>query len=175
MNTRIAPLISVAELAASPGGHVLVDCRFDLADPAAGERSYVEGHLPGAIYAHLDRDLSGPVTPTSGRHPLPDPSTFAATLAAAGLEPDARVVVYDQGAGAVAARLWWMLRAVGQRSVQVLDGGLAAWRASGGALEQGFVRRERASARHARAFTGAVSTARSIHHSRAATAPAPWS
>jgi thiosulfate/3-mercaptopyruvate sulfurtransferase len=108
-----------------------VDCRFDLADPGWGERSFAASHLEGAVYAHLDRDLSGPVGPHSGRHPLPAPEAFAATLGRWGVTPATRVVAYDHGPGAVAARLWWMLRAFGHAQVQVLDGGLAAWRAAG--------------------------------------------
>jgi thiosulfate/3-mercaptopyruvate sulfurtransferase len=110
---------------------LVVDCRFDLAKPEAGEAAYRAGHIPGAIYAHLDRDLAGPITPTSGRHPLPDPAQFAATLGRWGMKPDTQVVAYDADNGAFAARLWWLLRWVGHRAVAVLDGGFRAWTEEG--------------------------------------------
>ena len=103
------------------------DCRFDLADPGAGRRAYLAGHVPGAQYAHLDDDLAGPITQTSGRHPLPDPRAFAERLGRWGVGNDSQVVVYDGATGGIAARLWWMLRWLGHRDVAVLDGGFAAW------------------------------------------------
>lgn len=106
---------------------VVVDCRFNLADPQAGRRAYNEGHIPGARYAHLDEDLSGPVTPTSGRHPLPDPAKLAQTLGSWGISNITQVVAYDDAGGAMAARLWWLLRWLGHRACAVLDGGLPAW------------------------------------------------
>lgn len=109
----------------------LVDCRFSLAEPAQGAAAYARGHLPGAVYAHLDDDLSGPVTAASGRHPLPDPAAFAQRLAAWGIAADTQVVAYDQGNGLFASRLWWLLRACGHQRVAVLDGGFAAWTARG--------------------------------------------
>lgn len=109
----------------------IVDCRFDLARPEQGNADYLAGHIPGAVYAHLDRDLAAAVTPESGRHPLPRPDVFAATLGGWGISADSRVVVYDQAGGAIAARLWWMLRWFGHRSVVMLDGGLEAWRRAG--------------------------------------------
>ena len=109
-------------------GWVIVDCRFDLTDPAKGEQQYREGHIPGARYAHLDRHLSGPKTGKNGRHPLPDPAAFGAWIGRQGLSPGDTVVCYDQGSGALAARLWWMLRWIGHDSVAVLDGGIAKWR-----------------------------------------------
>jgi thiosulfate/3-mercaptopyruvate sulfurtransferase len=108
-----------------------VDCRFDLGDPALGAAAFARGHLPGAVYAHLDDDLSGPVTATSGRHPLPDPAAFAQRLAAWGIADETQVVAYDQHNGLFASRLWWLLRACGHRRVAVLDGGFAAWTAQG--------------------------------------------
>lgn len=107
---------------------VVVDCRFNLADPEAGGRAYREGHIPGARYAHLDEDLAGPTTPTSGRHPLPDPATLAQTLGNWGINNATQVVAYDDSGGAFAARLWWLLRWLGHRACAVLDGGLLAWR-----------------------------------------------
>jgi thiosulfate/3-mercaptopyruvate sulfurtransferase len=106
---------------------VVVDVRHDLADPAAGERAYAEGHLPGAHFLHLDRDLSGPKTGRNGRHPLPEAGTLAAALGAIGADADTQVVVYDQAAGMFAARAWWLLRWLGHDAVAVLDGGFAKW------------------------------------------------
>jgi thiosulfate/3-mercaptopyruvate sulfurtransferase len=111
----------------------LVDCRFNLAEPDQGPLAYRESHIPGAYYAHLEHDLSGAPGVDSGRHPLPDWQAFAERLGRWGIYPDHQVVVYDQGSGAFAARLWWLLRAAGHRRVAVLDGGWAAWQAQGGA------------------------------------------
>ena len=124
---ELAPLIGAPDL-------ILVDCRHDLARPQWGAAAYAQGHLPGAVFASLDRDLSSPIRPGTGRHPLPAAADFAHTLGRWGFTPRARVVAYDQGPGAYAARLWWMLRAVGHGAVQVLNGGLAAWTAGGGKL-----------------------------------------
>ncbi|WP_088280530.1 sulfurtransferase [Ideonella sp. A 288] len=136
-----SPLISTTELQhllRERGDRVLiVDAGFDLADPSAGERAHAQARLPGAVYLHLDRDLSAPRTGRNGRHPLPDREAFAARLAAIGAGPASTVVAYDASGGMYAARLWWMLRWVGHADVQVLDGGLAAWRAAGGELVQG--------------------------------------
>lgn len=127
------PLIDPAELSglAADGRLCVVDCRFVLSDPDAGRRAYGEGHLPGAVYAHLDNDLAGPVTPQSGRHPLPDPDDFAAVLGGWGIRPDTLVVAYDDASGALASRLWWMLGWAGHGPRRVLDGGIDAWRAAG--------------------------------------------
>ena len=105
----------------------LFDCRHDLGKPQLGEQQYGEAHIPGALFAHLDRDLSAPKTGTNGRHPLPDPGAFIAWLGQQGLTPGDQVVSYDGASGAMAARLWWMLRWVGHEAVAVLDGGLAKW------------------------------------------------
>jgi len=105
----------------------LFDCRFDLARPADGHARYLEEHLPGAVYADLNRDLSAPVTATSGRHPLPAPAEFESRLRSWGVNADSLVVAYDDGNGMYAARLWWMLRWVGHDEVAVLDGGLRRW------------------------------------------------
>lgn len=120
-------LVSTEELSRELGGWRVFDCRHDLANPALGEQQYREGHIPGALFAHLDRDLSGPKTGTNGRHPLPERSAFIAWLGRQGLQPSDRVACYDGASGAMAARLWWMLRWVGHESVTVLDGGLAKW------------------------------------------------
>lgn len=110
---------------------VVLDARFDLTDPGKGEQSYREGHLPGARYVHLDRDLSSEKTGANGRHPLPSPETAAATFGRLGLTREHQIVVYDADAGQFAARAWWMLRWLGQRAVAVLDGGFAAWQRAG--------------------------------------------
>ncbi|CDH46037.1 sulfurtransferase [Candidatus Contendibacter odensensis] len=107
---------------------VVVDCRFTMADIEAGERAYRESHIPGARYAHLDADLSSPITPVTGRHPLPDPTRLAHTLGKWGIGPDTQVVAYDDMGGMLAAaRLWWLLRWVRHRAGAVLDGGFPAW------------------------------------------------
>ncbi len=106
---------------------VVFDCRFDLTKPDAGQRAYAEAHIPGARYAHLDNDLSSPITDTSGRHPLPDAEVLAAKLGRWGVGRRTQVVAYDGGPGAVAARLWWLLRWLGHDAVAVLDGGLSKW------------------------------------------------
>jgi thiosulfate/3-mercaptopyruvate sulfurtransferase len=123
-------LISASELAArlDDPNTLVVDCRFDLAQPDAGRQAYLAEHIPGAVYAHLDRDLSSPITPHSGRHPLPDPDAFARTLSAWGVKAQTQVVAYDADNSAFAARLWWLLRWVGHRAVAVLDGGFKVWR-----------------------------------------------
>ena len=113
----------------------LFDCRFDLGNVSWGETEYARAHLPGALYLHLDRDLSSPISAHSGRHPLPDPGSYAARLAALGVTPESQIVAYDQGNGAYGARLWWLARWIGLRNVAVLDGGIAAWRAAGLPLE----------------------------------------
>jgi thiosulfate/3-mercaptopyruvate sulfurtransferase len=106
---------------------VIVDCRFDLTDPARGEQLYVESHIPGARYAHLDRDLSGTKTGKNGRHPLPTTAQMEERFGALGIAPGVQVVAYDADSGMYAARLWWMLRFMGHDPAAVLDGGLAAW------------------------------------------------
>lgn len=135
------PLISVRALrswlASAERPPVLLDCRFDLARPQAGREAWAAGHLPGAVHADLDHDLSDLAKPAAlGRHPLPDVANFRIALRRWGVTPDTPVVVYDQGPGALAARLWWLLRGSGQASVQVLDGGLQAWRSAGAELVQ---------------------------------------
>ncbi len=110
----------------------VVDCRFALLDPAKGRTDYLAAHIPGAIYAHLDEDLSSPRIPgQTGRHPLPTPETFAATLARWGIDDSVQVVVYDDAGAMVAGRLWWMLRWLGHNAVAVLDGDWRAWLAEG--------------------------------------------
>lgn len=133
-------LISPEELHAhlSDPDWVIVDCRFDLADTELGRRQYANGHIPGALYAHLDEDLSGPPVTDNGyrsgsfgRHPLPTPAAMTALFGRLGIDERKQVVVYDAGSGAYAARLWWMLHYMGHTATAVLDGGWAAWQATG--------------------------------------------
>lgn len=117
---------------------VVVDCRFTLGQPQRGRDDYRQAHIPGAVYAHLDQDLSGPVVPgQTGRHPLPDVDTAARTLGGWGIDGLTQVVAYDDSGGSMAARLWWMLRWLGHSSVAVLDGGWQRWRDTGGAASAG--------------------------------------
>jgi len=136
------PLVSAAELAeALPRGDVLVlDCRFDLADAHKGRRDHRDAHIPGAVYADLDNDLSDLSRKGLGRHPLPDDARLSALLSRAGWHSGRRVVACDDANGALAAaRAWWLLRLVGETNVQVLDGGWSAWRAAGLPVESGDV------------------------------------
>ncbi len=103
---------------------VVIDCRFDLINTSWGYEQYKNGHLPGAYYAHLDNDLSSPITATSGRHPLPDLTAFCALIASWNIQPGKQVVVYDQNNGGYASRLWWLLKYVGHPNVAILDGGI---------------------------------------------------
>jgi len=126
-------LVSAEDLAAWLGDPRLrlFDCRFDLMRPASGRERYLDEHLPGAVYADLNGDLSSPPSATSGRHPLPDAEVFAARLRAWGVDRDSQVVAYDDNNGMFAARLWWMLRWLGHDAVAVLDGGLRRWQQLG--------------------------------------------
>jgi len=127
-------LITPEQLRALVPAPVLLDCSFDLADTAAGERAFAAGHIPGAFYAHLDHDLAGAKTGRNGRHPLPELGAFAGRVGAWGIAPGMQVVTYDAQGGPYAARAWWLLRWLGHADVAVLDGGLAAWQATGGEL-----------------------------------------
>jgi thiosulfate/3-mercaptopyruvate sulfurtransferase len=108
-------------------GLVVIDCRFDLADTGRGERDYRVSHVPGAFYAHLHRDLSSPITPHSGRHPLPDIDRLADWLGRLGISRETQVVAYDDSGATMAVRLWWLLRWLGHDRVAVLDGGWPQW------------------------------------------------
>jgi thiosulfate/3-mercaptopyruvate sulfurtransferase len=134
----IGPLVSAAELARVHADRsvVVVDCRFNLLDPPAGRAAYDRGHVPGARYAHLDDDLARRPEPGEGRHPLPDADALVATLGRWGIRATDTVVAYDEGSGAIAARLWWLLRWLGHEATLVLDGGFAAWQAAGLPVEQ---------------------------------------
>jgi len=118
---------------------LLVDCRFDLSDPAKGYSDYLNAHIPGAVYAHLDNDLSNPVTGDSGRHPLPDADRFAGFLARSGWQAGISLVAYDDAGGSIAARLWWLMKYFGHDDALLLDGGLPAWKTAGYGLESGQV------------------------------------
>ena len=148
--TEVATLVSADELRAlqARGRVLVVDCRFELGDADAAGRAHRAAHLPGAVYAHLDHDLSDVSKTGLGRHPLPDDSAFSAVLARWGWTPELDVVAYDSAGGALAAaRLWWLLRLAGHARVAVLDGGFPAWQAGGLALESGEVACEPAAVR----------------------------
>ena len=127
------PLASIEKLAAhlDDPDWIVFDCRHDLAAPAAGEALYGSAHIPGARFAHLDRDLSGSKTGTNGRHPLPTHEAFAAFLVAAGVNARSTLVAYDATNGLYASRLWWLVRWIGHDKVAVLDGGWPAWQSVG--------------------------------------------
>lgn len=127
-------LISVAEAArrAADADVLVIDVRFKLEDPGYGAGAYADSHLPGAVYLDLDEDLSSPIVAgVTGRHPLPDPNVFEARMREIGLRKVDQVIVYDDGPGFYAARLWWLLTWLGHPRVNVIDGGLAAWRKAG--------------------------------------------
>lgn len=115
----------------------LFDCRFDLAAVERGARAYADAHVPGAFYAHLERDLSGPITPETGRHPLPDARRLCEWLGRHGVGPNTQVIAYDDTGGSMAVRLWWLLRWLGHRRVAVLDGGWQTWCALDDTCETG--------------------------------------
>ncbi len=127
----------------------IIDCRFDLTQPERGRAAYLQGHIPGAIYVHLDEDLAAPHIPgQTGRHPLPPAERFAETLSAWGIDADVQVVVYDDAAGGFAGRLWWMLRWMGHTQVALLDGDWRAWVGEGHPVRAGV------ESRAPRAFVG---------------------
>jgi thiosulfate/3-mercaptopyruvate sulfurtransferase len=132
MTSDLTPIVSASDLAkllapATPEEDrpVLLDVRYEVGGPPGGP-AYAAGHLPGAVYVDLDRELAAPPGP-GGRHPLPDPEVFGAAMRRAGVRGDRQVVAYDGGLGWAAARAWWLLRWAGHERVRVLDGGLAAW------------------------------------------------
>jgi len=142
------PLISADELAGrfESDDWAVIDCRFYLAEPDLGESEYLESHIPGAVYAHLERDLSAPKTGTNGRHPLPSIAIMQEQFSAWGIDAEVQVVAYDADAGQIAARLWWMLRYLGHDHVAVLEGGFKAWK------EAGLPTRDRREEQRARSF-----------------------
>ncbi|WP_310228187.1 sulfurtransferase [Brevibacillus nitrificans] len=113
---------------------VIVDCRFNLSLAEAGSESFEQDHIPGALYFHLNRDLSGPKAEHGGRHPLPDPETFASFLSQNGIDEQTTVIAYDDQEMAMAGRLWWLLRYLGHDKTAVLNGGYAAWKNAGYAV-----------------------------------------
>ncbi len=120
----------------------VIDCRFYLVDPSKGEAEYESEHLPGALYAHLDRDLAGVKTGKNGRHPMPSVEVIAERFSHWGIDERVQVVAYDTSQGQMAARLWWMLRYLGHDAAAVIDGGLQSWKGAGLPLVSGSVRRE---------------------------------
>jgi thiosulfate/3-mercaptopyruvate sulfurtransferase len=128
-------LVSADDLAAHPEWRVF-DCRHDLKNTEYGRTAYARGHIPGALFLHLDDDLSGAKDGRNGRHPLPDVADFARRLSACGVDETVQVVAYDNEGGIFASRLWWMLRWLGHDKVAVLDGGLAGWKRSKRALDE---------------------------------------
>ena len=141
MNRGPRPIVSAAwlreRLATENPGLVVVDVRCNLMDPAWGRARYLEGHLPGAVFADTDQDLAARKTGTNGRHPLPSVARITEVFGRLGIGPDSAVVAYDDASGIFAARLWWMLRYLGHPRAAVLDGGLAAWVEAGGSLDAG--------------------------------------
>jgi len=138
-------LISTQDLAAhlDDPDWAVVDCRFILTDTEKGRRDYQQSHIVGAVYAHLDDDLSGPIIPgKTSRHPLPEIGTFVKTLSGWGIDNQTQVVAYDTMGGAIAARLWWMLRWLGHEAVAVLDGGWRRWEQEGLSVRSGDESRE---------------------------------
>jgi thiosulfate/3-mercaptopyruvate sulfurtransferase len=120
---------------------IILDCRFDFHNPSWGEEEYLRGHIPGAVFAHLERDLALPATPTTGRHPLPGPDELAAVFSRWGISSESQVVAYDHVGGSYAARAWWCLRYLGHDAVAVLDGGWQAWCELGLAVRSGQEKR----------------------------------
>jgi thiosulfate/3-mercaptopyruvate sulfurtransferase len=137
-DTLVATEILAAHLA-DPDWAVF-DCRSVLGDPEAGPKAYAQGHVPGARYIHLERELSGPVTPDTGRHPLPDPSILAGILGRAGVDGRVQIVAYDDAGGVYAARLWWLTRWLGHTRVAVLNGGWQQWMREGRPVSTDAVR-----------------------------------
>jgi thiosulfate/3-mercaptopyruvate sulfurtransferase len=110
---------------------LILDCRFDLAKPHIGKEQYLAGHIPGAYYVDLEKDLSGPKNPHLGRHPLPTPQAWANTRSQLGISSNSKIVIYDQLENTYSARMWWMLTATGHNNVQILDGGFQTWTSFG--------------------------------------------
>jgi len=160
---QFTTLISAAELQQHINNptFVILDCRAELTDPNAGGAAFAAGHIPGAQHADSDRDLSdkspGPNGEFRGRHPLPTVDHFIETLRGWGVYPNSQVIAYDAHGGMFAARVWWMLRWVGHKSVAVLDGGLPAWEILGGELTQSVINRPRGSITRQASLVSSVS------------------
>lgn len=160
---QFTTLISAAELQQHINNptFVILDCRAELTDPNAGAAAFAAGHIPGAQHADSDRDLSdkssGPNGEFRGRHPLPVIDHFIETLRGWGVYPNSQVIAYDAHGGMFAARVWWMLRWVGHKSIAVLDGGLPAWEALGGELTQAVINRPRGSITRQASLVSSVS------------------
>jgi thiosulfate/3-mercaptopyruvate sulfurtransferase len=150
MYTTLISAEQLMALQAAKARLMVFDCTFELMDPAAGEKHYLQAHIPGAVYAHLDEALSdkglpgadGKLQPhadaaSGGRHPLPSREKFAMWLSSVGFANDMQAVVYDRNGANYCGRLWWMLKWAGHEAVAVLDGGLQAWQAAGGAVQGG--------------------------------------
>lgn len=122
-------LINVTELSRqlNNSNWVIVDCRHDLMQPSAGHSAYIEAHIPGAVFADIKNDLSGPPLTDHGRHPLPSAAALTELFTRLGIDSDTQVVAYDASEGSFAARLWWLLNYMGHEAVAVLDGGWPAW------------------------------------------------
>lgn len=149
------PLIDPDELAERLQDVLVFDLRWSLTDPAHGRQTYEEGHIPGAVFVDLEADLSAPPG-VAGRHPLPQPGEFGKTLGRLGITPEAEVVAYDDMSGAIASRLWWMLRSIGHEASRVLDGGFQAWTRSGHPVETEWNEPEPAHYPIPRSFKGVV-------------------
>jgi len=119
---------------------VIFDCRFDLSNPLIGYQQYLDGHIPGAIYVDLEKDLSSPKNPLQGRHPLPSSSDWAQTRARLGISENTHVILYDLQENTYSARMWWMLKAIGHQAIYILDGGFKEWIKLGGTVESGSSR-----------------------------------
>ncbi|HEX4598758.1 MAG TPA: sulfurtransferase [Burkholderiaceae bacterium] len=161
----------------SPAWRV-IDCRYDLLRPEAGEQAYAEAHIAGAVFAHLERDLSSPKRPDSGRHPLPDPDRLAEAFRCWGIDRDTQIVAYDAHAGQYAGRLWWLARWLGHDKVALLDGGWQAARQAGLATQAGEPkpprgRFERTNPRQQAVEVAAVEAARTDPHWLVVDARAP--
>ena len=130
MFTTLIDALTLSRHAADPDW-VIVDCRFSLDDTELGRRAYEAGHIPGAVYAHLDEMLSNPPATDNGRHPLPPPETLISRFGRLGIDSDKQVIAYDDKNGMIASRLWWLLRYMGHTAVAVLDGGWPAWQSTG--------------------------------------------
>ena len=128
---KLSMTIEPADIALQPEA-VIFDCRFSLFQTGEGEALYHQGHIPGAHYLHLERDLSAPVRLHGGRHPLPDPNAFASLLADFGVSKYTVVIAYDDHRHAYAARLWWLMKSLGFKPPVLINGGYRAWLASGG-------------------------------------------